>query len=61
MQYRIFSVPIFDDGTAEDELNLFLRSHRIAEVNKQYSESASAWTFCVTYVKNNTPPENTRA
>lgn len=58
MQYRVFFIPIFDEGTAEDELNRFLRSHKIVEVSKHYSESASAWTFCVTYVETNTHSDN---
>ena len=58
MQYKVFTVPIFDDGTSEEELNRFLRNHKIVEVNKCYSESASAWTFCVSYVGNDTSPDN---
>lgn len=58
MQYRIFSVPIFDEGVLEDELNRFLRSHRIVEVDKYYSEAASAWTFCVTYIDVSSSPAN---
>lgn len=58
MQYRIFSVPIYSEGAFEEELNRFLRSHRIVEVNKHYSESASAWTFCVTYVDTNSTSDN---
>lgn len=58
MQFRIFSVPVFDEGAIEDELNRFLRSHKIVDVNKQYSERASAWTFCVTYMDINPSTAN---
>lgn len=55
MQYKIFSIPLYGDKAQEDELNLFLRSHRIAAVDKHFSENASAWCFCVTYIESTTP------
>ena len=59
MQYRVFFVPIFDDGTFEDELNRFLCNHKVVEVNKHYSEATSVWTFCVTYIETNYSAVNT--
>ena len=31
MQYRFFTVPVRDDGSAADELNGFLRGHRVLQ------------------------------
>jgi hypothetical protein len=32
MQFQLFTVPITDDGSALEELNRFLRGHKILEV-----------------------------
>jgi len=53
MQYKLFTVPILDGKMQEDEMNQFLRGHKIVSVDKQYSESSAAWCFCVTYIDNN--------
>lgn len=53
MQFRIFTKPILDGKTQEEEMNLFLRGHKIVSVDKHYSESAALWCFCVTYIESN--------
>lgn len=53
MQYRIFTIPVLDGRVQEDEMNVFLRGHKVVAVDKQYSESSAAWCFCVTYIENN--------
>ena len=58
MQFRIFTIPILDGKTQEEEMNLFLRGHKIVSVDKHYSESAALWCFCVTYIESNTLPSN---
>ena len=35
MQIKLFSIPQYGDDNSEDELNHFLRAHRIVEINKQ--------------------------
>lgn len=37
----------------EEEMNLFLRSHRIAVVDKHFSETTTSWCFCITYTEGN--------
>ena len=52
MQLKIFTIPVIDGRLQEEEMNLFLRSHRIVSVEKHYAEAVSAWTFCITYIEN---------
>ena len=55
MQFRIFTIPLLDGKAQEDEMNLFLRGHKIVSVDKHYSELSSSWSFCITYIENNSP------
>lgn len=52
MQIRTFTVPIDDDGRWNEELNRFLRSHRVLEVDDEFVQdgSRSCWCFCVRYL-----------
>ena len=36
MQIRTFTLPIHDDGGWADELNRFLGSHRVLEVEREF-------------------------
>ncbi len=49
MAYRSFVLPILGPSPAEDELNLFLRTHQILNVERRWLEqgAASLWCFCV--------------
>jgi len=52
MQFRVYSIPASNTAEALEEMNNFLRSHRIVEVTKQFVENAgnSFWTFCIEYL-----------
>ncbi|MBK8473088.1 MAG: HRDC domain-containing protein [Sphingobacteriales bacterium] len=52
MQVKIFTIPITDDGRFTDELNKFLRSHKILEVQQQLSthDNGAFWCFCIRYL-----------
>lgn len=56
MQYKFFTVPavVFGENTAEDELNLFLRSHRILSAQREFVSCGqqSYWCCCVEYIEN---------
>ncbi len=55
MQIQIFTVPVFEGEEELDAMNKFLRSHRIAEIQKSYISSdnlKSYWSFCITYLDN---------
>jgi len=52
MQIQIFYVPVPDSSQTLDEMNRFLRSYKIIDVDKQFVASASNsfWTFCIRYI-----------
>lgn len=51
MAYRTFIVSVHDDGTAAEELNRFLRAHRILQVTPRCVEEGanSFWSFLIEY------------
>ena len=55
MQIKVFTIPVHDDGGWNEELNRFLRSHRVLEVEREFVQdgSASCWCFCVRYLNVN--------
>ncbi|GHT84312.1 hypothetical protein FACS18947_1590 [Bacteroidia bacterium] len=59
MQFKLFTVPTTDDGSYLEELNKFLRSHKVLEVEQQLVnvKNGSQWHFCVKYLAN-APVEN---
>jgi superfamily II DNA helicase RecQ len=52
MQYRVFTVSLTAGPAGSEELNLFLRSHRVLAVERRLIEDGvnSLWTFCVEYL-----------
>ncbi len=53
MAYRFFLVPVRDRGAAEEELNRFLRGHRVLSVDRRWVDQGteSYWSFCVDYLE----------
>ncbi len=53
MQVKIFIVPVFDADSATYDLNRFLRSQRILEVQQELvtTKHGACWCFCVKYVR----------
>jgi superfamily II DNA helicase RecQ len=49
MQYKMFFVPLTDDGEAQEELNAFLRTKRVLSVDKVFA--GGGWTFCVEWLE----------
>jgi superfamily II DNA helicase RecQ len=51
VQYAVFSVSGINRQKDLDELNTFLRSHRIYQVEKQFLADAqgASWCFCIEY------------
>ena len=51
--FRLLTVPIQDSGRAQEELNAFLRSHKILSVDRRWVEqgAASFWSFCIDYLE----------
>jgi superfamily II DNA helicase RecQ len=52
MQYRVFAVPATGLAELEEELNRFLRTHRVVTVQKSLErlDGAPSWCFCVEYL-----------
>ncbi len=53
MQYAIFTIAVVSGQEEQENMNKFLRSHKIVKVDKElinYSDS-SYWTFCITYLQ----------
>jgi len=51
MQVQIFTIPLQDNASKTEEMNKFLRSHNIIDVDKQLINDGinSFWTFCIRY------------
>jgi len=50
MQIKIFTIPAFGGEKIMEELNVFLRSKKILQVEKAYNETSAAWSFCISYI-----------
>jgi superfamily II DNA helicase RecQ len=52
MQYKFFTFPITSFDIMEEELNKFLRSHQVVEIEKHLlSNPQPMWCFCVGYLQ----------
>jgi len=53
MQIQVFTIPILNESTMLDEMNKFLRSKKVIDVDKQLvsSNGQAYWTFCVRYLE----------
>lgn len=52
MQIKIFTVPVISGEQLNEELNRFLRSQKIVEIDKQVVVQGgnTYWSFCITYL-----------
>lgn len=52
MQIAIFNIPLTDTGSQQAELNRFLASHKVLEVEQRFfqNEKGGYWSFCVRYL-----------
>ena len=52
MQLKAFTIPIHDAGGALEEVNTFLRAHRILSVDRHFVQDGanSVWAICVSYL-----------
>lgn len=52
MQYKIYTLPIIASETEQEEMNHFIRSHKVADVCKQLvvADGQAYWSFCITYL-----------
>lgn len=63
MQIKIFDIPIGANESMTEELNHFLRAHKIIDIKKELAllSGNSCWTFCITYMLDNKPADNNRS
>lgn len=47
MQIKLFTIPVLGVSDYNDELNVFLRSHKIVEIEKQLVQSANGVYWCI--------------
>lgn len=59
MQIQVFAVPMAGDGLAIEELNRFLRSHRVLSITKTSvnDNGRCYWSICVEYLLSRTTGE----
>ena len=53
MQIKLFTIPAFDSEAATEEMNKFLRSHRVLEVHQEFvpAENGAYWCFSIKYIQ----------
>ena len=53
MQIRIFTIPITDTGILQEEMNKFLRGHKVLEVQQELvtNNKGSYWCFCTRFIQ----------
>lgn len=54
MQIKIFTIPMFGGEAANDEMNVFIRSNKVINVERHFftTQETGYWCFCVNYVEN---------
>ena len=55
MQFKIFTIPLLDDGQIIEDMNRFLRGNKVVNVDKQLitlNGGEAYWSFCVQYIGN---------
>lgn len=57
MQIKIFSIPVFGGEAITEDLNAFLRSKKIVQVEQKLIQDGqgTAWSFCIRYTEDYSP------
>ena len=53
MQIKLFTIPVGDSGLAQQEMNTFLKAHKIQEIEQKLinNDNGAWWCFCVRYLE----------
>jgi superfamily II DNA helicase RecQ len=53
MQIKLFTIPVNDNGVALPEMNKFLKTYKILEVESKLisNENGACWCFCIRYIE----------
>ncbi len=56
MQIKLFSIPVFSSAKVEEELNVFLRTYQIIDIQREFVAAAenSFWSFCIRFLDQET-------
>jgi superfamily II DNA helicase RecQ len=62
MQVKLFTIPITDTGAFAEEMNRFLRGHKVLEMKQElvHNEGGAFWCFCVRYMDQPTATSSDR-
>lgn len=62
MQIKLFTIPVGESGAALQEMNAFLRGHKILEVEEHFvsSKGGACWCFCIRFLGYLLYPDKTR-
>ena len=52
MQIRVFSIPITDGGSMQEEMNKFLRGHKVLAVQQELVTNATGSYWCFYFSEN---------
>lgn len=57
MQVKVISVPVFGGEAQNEDLNTFLRSKKVVQLEQQLvsGPNGGAWSFCIQYVEDQSP------
>ncbi len=57
MQVKIFSIPVIGGEALNEDLNAFLRSKKIVQMEQQLLQhgSGAIWSFCIRYTEDYSP------
>lgn len=52
MQIKLFTIPLFGNEEAVEEMNKFLRGNKVVDITKNLVQQGDVayWSFCVTYL-----------
>lgn len=52
MQIKIYTIPLFGNDEAVEEMNKFLRGNKVVDITKSLVQQGDVtyWSFCVTYL-----------
>ena len=51
MQIKLYTIPVFDSEAIEEELNRFLRGHRILQLERHFcADNGGYWAIMIEYV-----------
>ena len=62
MQLKFFDIPVHQAEEAGEDLNRFLRAHRIINIERHFVSAGanSSWAICVSYVEGGVRPASTK-